>query len=60
MPTAHDDAPLTSWRALGDVLANTGDVAGALAAYEGYLHRAGDAPDRWLVEASIDALRARK
>ena len=54
--TAEPDAPLSAWRALGDLAAQAGDKPAAQAAYQDYLARAPQASDRWLVESSLDAL----
>ncbi|HRD45970.1 MAG TPA: M48 family metallopeptidase [Caulobacter sp.] len=47
------DAPVAVWRELGDVEARLGLTTEARTAYETYLAKAGDADDRWLVEASL-------
>jgi predicted Zn-dependent protease len=60
LAAAHEDAPDATWRALGDVLSKAGDIDSAIEAYEGYLARAPDANDRWLVEATLKSLKSRK
>jgi predicted Zn-dependent protease len=49
----HPDAPVATWRLLGDLADQAGDKAAAKTAYETYLVRAPAAQDRWLVEASL-------
>ncbi|EJL34758.1 putative Zn-dependent protease [Caulobacter sp. AP07] len=53
---AHADAPLATWRVVGDLALQAGDTAAAKTAYETYLVRAPAAQDRWLVEASLKKL----
>ena len=52
----HADAPLATWRILGDLAAQAGDKAAAKTAYETYLVRAPAAQDRWLIEANLKKL----
>ncbi|PTS89542.1 MULTISPECIES: M48 family metallopeptidase [unclassified Caulobacter] len=54
--TTHADAPLATWRILGDLAAQAGDRATAQSAYDTYLARSPQAPDRWLVEAGLKKL----
>lgn len=52
----HADAPLATWRILGDLATQAGDKAAAKTAYETYLVRAPNAQDRWLIEANLKKL----
>jgi predicted Zn-dependent protease len=52
----YADAPLATWRILGDLAAQAGDKAAAKTAYETYLVRAPNAQDRWLIEANLKKL----
>jgi Zn-dependent protease with chaperone function len=54
--TAYADAPAAAWRSLGDLQVQAGDKAHARQAYQGYLTRASDAKDRWLIEAALKKL----
>lgn len=47
------DAPVGVWRELGDMQVKAGAQADARLSYETYLAKATDAPDRWIVEASL-------
>ena len=50
------DAPIATWRILGDLAAQAGDAPAARTAYETYLTRSPQASDRWLIEASLKKL----
>lgn len=52
----HPDAPVETWRQLGDLLHGAGQPAPAEAAYRTYLDKAPQAQDRWLVETSLKKL----
>jgi predicted Zn-dependent protease len=55
--TDHADTPPAAWRELGEAQRKAGDTAAARAAFQTYLDRAGDAQDRWLVEASLKSMQ---
>lgn len=50
------DAPVETWRQLGDVLTAEGKPAPAAQAYNTYLEKAPQAQDGWLVKASLKKL----
>lgn len=54
--SGHPEAPVAVWRELGDMFGRVGKSAEARSALETYLAKAGDAEDRWLVEASLKKL----
>ena len=51
------DAPVATWRELGEILRKDGDSAGAKSAFETYLAKAPEAEDAWLVRDSIKTLK---
>lgn len=52
----YQDAPVETWRELGNIAVQRHDTTRARTAFETYLARAPDAQDRWLVEASLRRL----
>lgn len=54
--SAHPDAPVQTWRELGEAHRKAGDPAAARAAFTAYLERAPQAEDKWLVEAALAKL----
>jgi len=50
------DAPIATWRELGEAKRRTGDPAGARLALETYLARAPQAADAWMVRETLDSL----
>ncbi|MBW3560068.1 MAG: M48 family metallopeptidase [Proteobacteria bacterium] len=54
--SAHPDAPVQTWRELGEAHRKAGDKAAARGAFTTYLERAPQAEDRWLVEATLAKL----
>jgi predicted Zn-dependent protease len=55
--TEHADAPPAAWREFGEAQRKAGDTAAARIAFQTYLDRAGDAQDRWLVEATLKSMQ---
>lgn len=53
---AQPDAPVATWRELGDIRKRDGDRDGARAAYDTYLAKAPQAEDAWLVRDSLSSL----
>jgi predicted Zn-dependent protease len=54
--SAHADAPVETWRELGEAHRKAGDRQGARTAFTTYLERAPQAEDKWLVEATLAKL----
>lgn len=57
--TQYDDAPVSTWRELGDLQARLGDPDAARLAWQTYLDRGTTADDRWIVEDSLAGLGAK-
>jgi len=53
---AYPDAPVATWRELGDLASREKDAAAASAAYEAYLAKAPNAEDVWLVRDALNSL----
>jgi predicted Zn-dependent protease len=53
---AQADAPVETWRELGDIRVKQNDKDGARAAYESYLAKAPQAEDAWLVRDALNSL----
>ncbi len=50
----YEDAPAKTWRYIGDSYRRKGNVDGALSAYQTYLEKAPNSPDRAVVQLFID------
>jgi beta-barrel assembly-enhancing protease len=53
----HADAPVAAWRELGELRRKEGDRTGARQAFEGYLAKAPEAEDAWLVQDALKTLK---
>jgi beta-barrel assembly-enhancing protease len=53
----HGDAPADTWRELGDAYGRTGKTTEAIAAFQTYLAKAPNAPDRALITARLERMR---
>lgn len=53
---AYPDAPARVWRALGESYRRAGEADKARSAYQSYLSRAPNAPDRAIIERTLSRL----
>lgn len=57
LSASYPDAPAAAWRQAGEIHRAAGEVPAAIAAFETYLERSPEAPDRLIVEDYLKRLR---